>query len=189
MNIYDAARSRRTIRKFKQEPVSREDIMKIIDCARLAPYGANMQPLKFAVIEDEQKRRDLFPLIKYAGYLSDWNPAFEECPTVFIAVLADSSIKPPANTECDCGAAVMSMCLEAEELGIGSCWLGAIDRPKIKERLGLGEKYDVKYLLGLGIPAQSGDVFDIKDDIKYYFDENGNVHVPKRTMDEIIVKL
>ena len=190
MNVYDAAKTRRTIRKFRQTPVNNEDIMKIIDCARLAPYGANMQPLKFAVVSDEQKRRELYPLIKYAGYLSDWNPVFEECPPVFIVVLSDTSIKPSSNTECDCGAAVMSMCLEAEELGLGSCWLGAIDRPKIKEKLGIDEKYDVKYLLGLGIPAQTGDAFDIEDDnIKYYFDEDGNVHVPKRTMDEIIVKL
>ncbi len=189
MNVYDAAVSRRTIRKFKQDPISSEAIDKIIECARLAPYGANMQPLKFAVVTDEQKRKELFPLIKYAGYLTDWNPAFEECPPVFIAILNDTSIKPSENAECDCGAAVMSMCLEAEELGLGSCWLGAIDRAKIKEKLGLDEKYDVKYLLGLGRSAQSGEAFDMEGDIKYYFDENGNVHVPKRTMEEIIVKL
>lgn len=187
MNVYDAARSRRTIRKFKQETVTQKDIAKIIDCARLAPYGANMQPLKFTVIKDEAKRRELYPLIKYAGYLTDWNPTFEECPPVFIAVLSDTSIKPAANTECDCGAAVMSMCLEAEELGLGSCWLGAIDRPNIKRALGLDEKYEVKYLLGIGYPAQRGEVFDMDGDIKYYFDENGDVHVPKRTMDEILV--
>lgn len=189
MNVYDAVQHRRTIRKFKQDPVNTGDIMKIIDCARLAPYGANMQPLKFAVISGEQIRRELFPLIRYAGYLKDWDPSFEECPPVFIAVLNDTSIKPSANTECDCGAAVMSMCLEAEELGLGSCWLGAIDRAKIKETLGLDEKYDVKYLLGLGKPAQNGCTFAIKDDIKYYFDENGDVHVPKRSIDEVVVEL
>ena len=189
MNVYDAVKSRRTIRKFKQDPVPSEDIKKIIDCARLAPYGANLQPLKFAVITDENDRKNLYPLIKYAAYLTDWNPSFEECPPVYIAVLTDTSLKAADKSECDCGAAVMSMWLEAEELGLGSCWLGAIDRNKIKEKLNIDEKYHVSYMLGLGYPAQSGETFDMKDDIKYYFDENGNVHVPKRTLDEIIVEL
>ncbi len=196
MNVYDAVKSRRTIRKFKQDPVPSEDIKKIIDCARLAPYGANLQPLKFAVITDENDRKNLYPLIKYAAYLTDWNPSFEECPPVYIAVLTDTSLKAADKSECDCGAAVMSMWLEAEELGLGSCWLGAIDRNKIKEKIMKLKKQTshsnviiVSYMLGLGYPAQSGETFDMKDDIKYYFDENGNVHVPKRTLDEIIVEL
>lgn len=189
MNVYDAIKSRRTIRKFRQEPIKKEDIMQIIDCARLAPYGANLQPLKFAVVEAEDKRRDIFPMIKYAGYLTDWNPGFDECPPVFIAVLCDTTLKPTANTECDSGAAVMSMILAAEELGISTCWLGAIDRSGIKEALGLDDKYDITYMLGLGYGAQTGEVFDMTDSVKYYFDEDENVHVPKRTMNEILVKL
>lgn len=189
MNVYEATKSRRTIRKFKQDSLNTDDVMQIIDCARLAPYGANLQPLKFAVVTSEITRKQLYPLIKYAGYLSDWNPSFDECPPVFIAILNDTSLKPTDKTECDSGAAVMSMCLAAQELGIGSCWLGAIDRSNIKKVLGLDEKFDVVYMLGLGYPAQTGEVFDMKDDVKYYFDENGNVHVPKRTMDEVIVKL
>ena len=186
MNVYDAVKKRRTIRKFRQDAVRDEAITKMIDSARLAPCGANMQPLKFAVIKDESVRRELYPLIKYAGYLS-WDPSFEECPPVFIAVLADTGIKPAQNTECDCGAAVMSMCLVAQELGLSTCWLGAIDRAAIKKTLGLEDKFEVKYLLGAGYGAQTGDVFDICGDVKYRFDESGNVHVPKRTMDEILV--
>ena len=189
MNVYDAVKSRRTIRKFKQEPIKKEDIIQIIDCARLAPYGANLQPLKFAVIEDEIQRRDIFPMIKYAGYLSDWNPEFRECPPVFIAVLNDTSLKPTDKAECDSGAAVMSMILAAEELGINTCWLGAIDRSGIKQALGIDDKYDITYLLGLGYGSQTGDVFDMTDSVKYYFDENGNVHVPKRTMDEVLIEI
>lgn len=189
MNVYDAVKSRRTIRKFKQEPIKKEDIIQIIDCARLAPYGANLQPLKFAVIEDEAQRRAIFPMIKYAGYLSDWNPEFRECPPVFIAVLNDTSLKPTDKAECDSGAAVMSMILAAEELGINTCWLGAIDRRGIKQALGIDDKYDITYLLGLGYGSQTGDVFDMTDSVKYYFDENGNVHVPKRTMDEVLIEI
>ncbi|MDD6763620.1 MAG: nitroreductase family protein [Clostridiales bacterium] len=187
MNVIEASKARRTIRKFKQKPVDKEALMQIIDCARLAPYGANLQPLKFAVITSEEERRKLFPLIKYAGYLS-WNPAFEECPPAFIAILNDTSLKPTSKSECDSGAAGMSICLAATELGLGSVWLGAIDREGIKSALELDERYDITYLVGIGYAAQEGSVYDIEESIKYHFDENGNVHVPKRTLAEVLVQ-
>lgn len=187
MNVYDAIVSRRTIRKFTQEPVRQEDLIKLVDCARLAPYGANLQPLKFMIITDKQVLTELYPLTKWAGYL-DWEPAENERPTAYIAVLNDTSLKPTANTECDSGAAVMSMILEAQELGLSSAWLGALKRDEIKKLLKLDDKLDITYLLALGYAAQTGEVFDMKGSVKYYFDGNGNVNVPKRTLDEVLIK-
>lgn len=187
MTVYDAIKQRRTVRKFKQEALKKEDILQIIDAARLAPYGANLQPLKFFVAASENLRREMFPHIKYAGYLPDWDPAFEQCPPVFIAVLNDTEIKPTAKSECDSGAAIMSMCLAAQELGVGSCWLGAIDREKIKEILSLPEHLDITYLLGLGYPDQTGVAVDMTDSVKYYHDEDEKLYVPKRRIEDIIV--
>ncbi|MCD8068632.1 MAG: nitroreductase family protein [Lachnospiraceae bacterium] len=188
MTVYEAVKERHTIRKFKQEQIARADLLQIVDCARLAPYGANAQPLKYAIVTEEEKRRSLYPLIKYAGFLRDWDPAFEECPPTFIVICNDTSIKPTDRSECDSGAALVSMCLAAQELGYGSVCLGAINRPEIKRVLGLAEQYDVTYLLGIGRPAQTGETFDFAGDLKYYFDDNGNVHVPKRTMEEVLIK-
>lgn len=187
MNVYDAIQSRRTIRKFTQEPVNYEDLLRLVDCARLAPYGANLQPLRFMIITDKDILTKLYPLTKWAGYL-DWEPAENERPTAYIAVLNDTSLKPTANTECDSGAAVMSMILEAQELGLSSAWLGALQRDEIKKLLKLDVKLDVTYLLALGYAAQTGNTFEMKENVKYYFDDNGNVMVPKRTLDEILVK-
>ncbi|MDO5399050.1 MAG: nitroreductase family protein [bacterium] len=187
MNVYDAIQSRRTIRKFTQEPVKQEDLLKLVDCARLAPYGANLQPLKFMIITDRDILKNLYPLTKWAGYL-DWEPAENERPSAYIAVLNDTSLKPTANTECDSGAAVMSMILEAQELGLSSAWLGALQRDEIKKLLKLDSKLDVTYLLAVGYAAQTGKPFDIEDSVKYYFDGSGNVMVPKRTLDEVLVK-
>lgn len=189
MNVYEAVTSRRTIRKFRQEPLDRNDIIKIIDCARLAPSGANLQPLKYAIADDKQTLEKIYPMTKWAGYIPSWQPSENERPAAYIAVLNDTSIKPTEKSECDGGAAVMSMILEAQELGIGSCWLGAIDRSGIKKLLGLEDKLDVMYLLALGYPAQEGEAFEMTDgDVHYYFDSEGNAHVPKRTMDDIIIK-
>lgn len=188
MNVLEAIKNRRTIRIFKQIPVEMADILKIIDAGRLAPTGANLQPLKFKIITDENIRREMFPLIKYAGYLPDWDPCFEESPTAFIAILNDTGIKPTEKSECDSGAAIMNMSLAACELGYGSCWLGSVNRVEIKKLLKLDEKFDITYLLALGYPDQQANYFEMKDSIKYYHDENNNVFVPKRSLEDIIVK-
>lgn len=187
MTVYEAIKQRRTVRKFKQDSLKKDDIMQIIDSARLAPTAANIQPLKFSVIVSEEKRLEMFPHIKYAGYLPDWNPEFSQCPPVFIAVLNDTRLKPTEKSECDSGAAIMSMCLAAEELGLGSCWLGAIDRVRIKEILSLPEYLDITYLLGIGYPDQDGTAVDMTDSIKYYHDEEEKLYVPKRTIEDILV--
>ena len=187
MTVYEAIKSRRTIRKFKDTPVKQEDILKIIDGGRLAPTGANLQPIKFLVVTDRDLRKQMYPFIKYAGYLPDFNPTFEQSPTAFIVVLNDTEIKSTEKSECDSGAVIMNMCLMATELGLGSCWLGAINREEIRRILKINKKYDITYLLGLGYPDQKGEFFEMKDSIKYYHDDNENLFVPKRPLDEVII--
>lgn len=186
MNVCDAAKERRTVRKFVQKEVEKEKLDKLINVARFAATAANMQPLKYMIVDSRDK--DIYPLTKWAGYLSGWEPAENERPLVYIAVLTDTSIKPAEKSEVDCGSAIATMMLAAEDLGLGTCWLGAINRPAIKELLALEDKYYVSYLLAVGYPAQKGEVFDIQNNnVKYYFDEEENSHVPKRTMEEILI--
>ena len=71
MNVYDAIMKRRTIRKFEQKKVSRKDLEKLVDCARVAAYGANMQPLKFAIADNEEMLKKIYPSTKWAGALTD----------------------------------------------------------------------------------------------------------------------
>ncbi len=187
MNVFEAIKSRRTVRRFKQAEVSHDDLLKMIDGARLAPYAANLQPLKFSIVTDEETRKELFPYIKYAGYIKEWDPTFEETPPAFIVVFNDTAIKPTDKSECDSGAAIMTMCLAAKELGLDTCWLGAIDRTAIKSILKAPDSLDITYLLGIGYGDQMGDTFDLTDSVKYEFDNKGGVHVPKRKMEDILV--
>lgn len=182
MNVYEAIKNRRSIRKFEQKPVPGEDLYKIIDAGRLAAFGRNLQALKFAIMENAD---EVYPLTKWAGYLTDWNPAENERPLCYIAVLGDTSLKN--NFDIDSGAAISNMMLMAMELGLSTCWLGAINRNKLKEIL--NTEHEVLFLLAVGYPAQESKVVDIKDnDVKYYEDENGIIRVPKRTLDEVLVK-
>ena len=190
MTVYEAIMKRRTIRKFSREKIEKETLLKLVDCARMAAFGANMQPLKFAVIDDDEKLDAVFPSIKWAGYLADGAPKEGERPAAYIAVLGDKEIKPNGMFETDAGAAVTNMMLAAEEEGIATCWLGAIDRATLSDLLKLPEKYALTYLLALGYPAQKSKAVEMENgNVKYFIDENGTVNVPKRGMDEIIVEL
>ena len=187
MDVKTALLKRRTIRKFTQQPIPREDLLELVEYARLAAYPANLQPLKFAVISEKNLCDTVFEITKWAGYLPDGTPKSYERPTAFIAVLGDNSIKK--GCEVEAGAAVTSMMLGALEKGIASCWIGALARKNIIDALNLSEDdFSLLYILALGYPAQESQACEMQDnDVKYFIDENDKLNVPKRPMDEILV--
>lgn len=188
MNVSDAVANRRTARSFCEKPIPKEDILKMIDLARRSPSAGNLQSLKYAIVDSREEREAVFPYIKYAGYTPEWNPEFSESPAAFIVVLNDTAIRVNnAFTQCDSGLAMMAIFLVAEEMGYGSCILGAIDREKIAEILGIHSQYEILYLVGLGISKQKNSSFDDSDSVKYVMDQNGNFQVPKRKLEDIIV--
>ncbi len=189
MNVREAIETRRTIRKFKQTQIDTAELHELIDCARLAAYGANLQPLKFRTITDRGEVSKIFPHIKWAGYLPDGGPKEGEEPTAYVAVLGDTDIKTNGAFETDAGAAVTNMMLRATELSLGTCWLGAIDREKISSELNLPENLRLLYLLAVGVPMQESRACDMKNgDVKYFEDKDGVINVPKRSLEEIIVE-
>lgn len=189
MNVKEAILSRRSIRRFTQEEVPEKKLTELVNLARLAAYGGNTQPLKFKIISDKAALDAVFPTIKWAAYLDNYAPKENERPTAYIAVLGDTSVRAGSGFEVEAGAAVTTMMLEAVEMGLASCWLGAIDRNAIKKILNLPENLNVVYLLALGYGAQESKAVDIKDDdVRYYLDDNGVLNVPKRTLNEVLVK-
>ena len=187
MTIYEAIKTRRTARLFNEKPVSPETLLKLIDGARLSPAAANLQPLRYAIITDEEIRRKFYPHVRYAGYIKDWDPTFEESPRAFIAVLCDPSVRPTAKSECDCGIAIMAITLLAHEEGLGSCIIGSFDKKDIKEILGIGDELDIMYLIALGYSDADSRAYDSDETIKYHMENAGNFVVPKRTLDGVVV--
>jgi len=187
MNVCDAIMSRRTIRKFAQKKIDDVQLLKLVDCARMAAYGANLQPLKFAVINDERTKK-IFPLTKWAGYIPGYNIESNEQPTAYIAIFGDKEIKRN-DMGVDAGAAATNIMLAAFELGIGTCWLGSINREEIKKLLNISDRYELLYLMALGYPAQESVAYTSDETVKYHIDENGVVNVPKRSMEEVLLKV
>lgn len=187
MSTYDLILKRRTIRKFKQQKIERSILEKLINAARFAPSASNMQPLKYAIVDEPSKVKSVFDCVKWAGYIAPaGNPAEGEKPVAFIVILADTEIRK-AGYELDIGAAAQSIFLAAAEEGIGTCWMGAIDRDKIREILSIPQRYIIDTVVALGYAAESPVTEDEKSSIKYYKDENGVLHVPKRKLEDIIL--
>lgn len=186
MTVIEAIKTRRTIRKFEQKAIEKEILLDLIDCARLAPYPANIQPLKFAIVDDRDVLDQVFSHTKWAGYLQNGTPAADEKPTAFIIILGDRNLKK--NFECETGIAGAHLTLAAQGYGIASCWLGAINREKIAEILNLPENLAVQDAIALGYPKQESRPVDLTDNIKYYLTDDGVLNVPKRKLEDVLYK-
>ena len=188
MDIEEIINKRRTIRRFKQDPISMEILKKLINCARVAPMGSNIQSLEFIIVSDSKIREQLFPLVKWAASLpkNERTPEEGRRPTAYIIVLVNTNIKK--NADFDVGAAVENILLGAVSLGLGSCWMGSIDREIIRELLSIPKHYDIKHVISLGIPDEQSFLESYKDSFKYWKDEKGNMHVPKKALEDIIFK-
>ncbi len=190
MNIEEAIYKRRTIRRFKQEPISIEILKKLIDYARVAPMARNVQGLEFVIIENSEMREKLFELIKFAGSLPEdqRTPEPGREPTAYIIVLVNTEIKP-SFFDFDIGAAVENILLGAVKYGIGSCWMANIKVRKIKSLLQVPDQYQVKHVISLGYPDEESFMEPYEDSYKYWKNPDGTMHVPKRDLDDIIFKI
>ena len=188
MDIKELIKSRRTIRKFKQEPIASDKLAGYIDCARVAPSAANLQPLKYITVSGCEMAEKMFPLVKFAGYLApDYNPKDGEHPTAYIVICADKSIRE-TGYDIDVGAATANIILSALADGIGTCWMAAIDREAIHKLLELPENLVISCVLAMGYPSESPKEVEMTEgNVKYYL-EDDTLCVPKRSMDEILVK-
>ena len=189
MNVYDIIVNRRTIRKFLQKPIPDELLEKYVNAGRLAPSAANRQPLKYKIVNSENIVQKMLKMVKWAAYISPMgNPGKGEEPVAFIAVCADLNIRKDGY-ETDLGAAVQNIIISAEADGIGSCWMGAIDYGEITKLLGLSENLKLLCVVALGYKAEDPKECLVENDnIKYYKDQDGILNVPKRSLEEVLIK-
>lgn len=187
MSTYNLMLNRRTIRKFTQQPIERATLEKLINAARLAPSAANLQPLKYRIVDETDTVNKVFENVKWAGYIAPaGNPLEGETPMAYIAILVDTEISK-GDCGLDIGAAAQNIFLAALEDGIGTCWMGAIDRVKIREILNIPEQYVLNTVIALGYPMEDPVYEDEQGSIKYYKDQDGVLHVPKRKLQDIIL--
>lgn len=185
MNVMEAIMNRRTIRKFSQEELPEEILCSLVDAARMAAHGGNIQPLKYAIVSGKVLREKVFETTKWAACIPDGTPREGERPVAYIIVYGDERIKK----ECmvDAGAAVTNIMLAAWELGIGSCWIGSLNRPVLRELLQSPEELKLLYAVALGYPAQKSRAVEYRGSFNYYLDDTQTVNVPKLSLSDVLV--
>ena len=186
MNVRDIIKQRRTIRKFKQDSIDDSILKDLVDCARLAPCASNKQPLEFVVVKDKKVCAKIFENTGWAGYISPkGTPNEGERPTAYIAVLVNKA-RATKWIGHDIGAAFENIVLAAWELGIGSCIIGSIKKENVAKILNVPDEYEVDTIIALGYKGHESFVEDNDETVKYYMDEEGNFHVPKRPLEKVI---
>ena len=186
--LKDLILKNRSYRRFYQsERIEKQQLIDWIDLARCSASARNAQALKYFVSTDESLNAEIFELLAWAGYLSYWpGPEEGERPAAYIVMLHDTLIS--GNYLCDDGIAAQSILLGAVEAGFGGCIIHSVNRNKLHELLNLSEQFEIIQVLALGKPKETVVLDEIKNgDFKYWRDEDQVHHVPKRSLDEIIV--
>ena len=190
MDFEEVIYKRRTIRRFKQDPISLDLLKKLIDFARVAPVARNIQAVEFIIVHSAEIKDKLFRLVSWAGSLpeNERSPEKGREPSAYIVVLVNTNIKS-SYFDFDVGASVQNILLGAMNFGIGTCWMGAINGEKIKKLLEIPNYYNIKQVISLGYPDEESSIEPYKDSFKYWKDEDGRMHVPKRGLEDIILKV
>jgi len=179
----------RSYRRFDEGhrvPVS--VLRELVELARFSPSARNQQALKFKLSDTPEMNGLIFPALRWAGYIQEWDgPAEGERPAAYIIVLGDTEISQ--DFVCDHGIAAQSILLGAIEKGLVGCMLGAADMDLLQKNLNIPERYRILLVIALGKPAEKVVLEDVSEggSTKYYRDEQGVHHVPKRPLEELII--
>lgn len=188
--LEELIRKNRSYRRFHQNvPLDLDALRTLVNLARLSASGANRQPLKYILSCDPETNARIFPHTRWAGYLKDWpGPAEGERPAAYVVILGDTEISKSFG--CDHGIAAQSIMLGATERGLGGCMIGSIDHDGLRQALDIPERYEILLVLALGQPKETVVLEEVgpDGDIKYYRDAEGVHHVPKRSLDKLILR-
>lgn len=191
--VFEKTYSARSVRVFdRSRPVGRENLEYFIDCARVCPTAANLQPLKYFIADDRETADSLFKLTKWAGYLKDVKlPPEGKEPTDFIVMCHDTDVcKPTDYSFMDAGICAQTINLAARERGFALCMIGSFDKEETVKLLSLPDNLIPVLVLAIGTPAEEPAICSLPEDgsIKYFRDANDLHFVPKRSIKEVIVK-
>jgi nitroreductase len=190
MSLNELLLKNRSYRRFHQDETIDTSILKeMVENARISPSPSNLQPLKFIIVNDPEINRKIFPLLKWAGFLKSWiGPEEGERPSAYILLLGNRKIN--THLEWDYGIALQTILLTATEKGFGGCAIASCDRDKLQHLLEIPKNLEIGCVVSLGKPKEKVVLEEVKDnDIKYWRDEDEVHHVPKRSLDDLILKI
>jgi len=187
MSVLEFMYQRRSIRRFKQNPIAYELLKRFVDAGRVAPSASNLQPLEFIIVDEAELVNNIFEHTQWARLLphNTGRPPAGQQPVAFIVILVNKKYET-AWTRHDVGAAAENIILSALDNEIGTCWIASVNRKKVSSLLLVPDDYEIDSVIALGYPDEEPVMEPLKDSIEYYKDETGRLHVPKRNLDDIL---
>lgn len=188
MTLKDLVLKNRSYRRFWQtERISPEQLTDWVEMARYCPSGRNAQALRYRLVSDPERCAEVFETLAWAGYLKEWpGPEEGERPSAYLIQLLDTRIVE--HCLCDDGIQGQTILLKAVEDGFGGCMIRAFKEEPLRRILQLPGEYKIMYVLALGKPKETVVIDEMEgDDFKYWRDAQGVHHVPKRSVEELIV--
>ena len=171
-----------------EKKVEKEKIISLLNAARLSSCAMNKQILRYAAVTEKNMLKRIFDGTAWAAKVQPrrtpvWGKTAPDC---FIVVHGECEKNAPF-VKFDVGAAVMSMEFQAQDLGLGCCWLGSFDRQDVHELLKLGDDRYIYAVVAVGYPAEepASEDIELADDQSYYINDNGVLTVPKYTVEAL----
>lgn len=180
--------TRRTYRKFEQREIAPDIVEEILTAARISSSSANRQPLRYVVVQGEEKLAKVFDCTRWAGALPPelGVPKEGERPMLYVIVVEDFDLHPSPDT--DAGIALANMTLAAWNRGVGSCIVASCTRNVLAEMFEMKESEKIHSVVCFGYPTHKSCIVDMDKDAScnYYLDENLDYLVPKRRLEDIV---
>jgi nitroreductase len=146
LKVFDAIQRRYSVRRYEEKSIPKKQILKVLEAARVAPSASNRQPWHFIIVTDKKKMKKIAQSGRYARFI-------DKAPALIVGC-GDHTISPKWYPV-DVTIAMEHMVLEAEELGLGTCWVGSFNKNTVKELLRIPEKFTIVALLPIGYPEKN----------------------------------
>lgn len=188
----DLVKANRSYRGYDESRrITKEELMEMVDCARLAASSVNRQPLQYYLAWEKEEVARIQALTKWARGLPELElPHKGMCPTAFIVICQNTQIgESLARFQKDIGIVAQTMLLAAAEMGLGGCMIGNFNAGDVKQELGLSEHLAPVLIVAIGKPAEKIVLTEAGegDSTAYYRDENDVHYVPKRRLEDLIL--
>lgn len=153
MQVFEAIRSRYSVRSYQDRPVEEEKLARVLEAARLAPSAGNRQEWRFVVVRDAETRQRLMAAAGGQRFVGEAPVVIAACAVHEGYVMTCGQLTYPI----DVAIALEHIALQAVEEGLGTCWIGRCDEAQVKEILGIptGESVRLVDLMTLGYAADS----------------------------------
>lgn len=183
----------RSYRRFDESsPVGYEQMAAIAANIRNIPSGTNRQALKVCISTSPETNGKIFPKLGWASLLSTWNgPVKGERPTAYFVIVCDVAIAKPDSRETDLGIAAQTLALATVEAGLGVCMVASFSKSELASALALPEHLSPMLVLAVGKPTEKVVMLDMASDgnTTYFRDRAGTHFVPKRSLDDLVIRL